>query len=42
MPGFRELVVAGTKYLLPYHFVQGTIEIVTVIHGFQERPDDFS
>jgi toxin ParE1/3/4 len=42
VPGFRELVVAGTRYLLPYHFVQGTIEIVTVIHGAQEWPEGFS
>jgi toxin ParE1/3/4 len=41
-PGFRELVVLGTRYLIPYHFVDGNIEIVSVIHGAQEWPDNFS
>ena len=40
-PGYRELAVPGTRYLIPYHFVQGEIEVVSVMHGSQEWPEEF-
>jgi toxin ParE1/3/4 len=39
--GYRELVVPGTSYLIPYHFVDGAIEVVSVMHGSQEWPEGF-
>ena len=37
----RELVIAGTPYVVPYR-VRGTgIEIVAVMHGAQQWPDVF-
>jgi plasmid stabilization system protein ParE len=39
--GTRELVVAGTPYILPCQIVDGTIEILAVLHGAQEWPESF-
>jgi toxin ParE1/3/4 len=38
----RELVVPGTPYILPYRVRQGRIEILAVIHGAQEWPEQFT
>jgi toxin ParE1/3/4 len=35
----RELVVSGTPYILPYRIRQGRLEILAVIHGAQEWPE---
>lgn len=37
----RELVVPGTPYLLPYRVREEWIEILTVIHGAQQWPEQF-
>ena len=37
-PGTRELVVAGTPYLLPYRVREGRVEILRVFHGAQRWP----
>lgn len=41
VPGTRELVVGGTPYLVPYRVREGTVEIITVLHGAQEWPESF-
>lgn len=39
----RELVVAGTPYILPYwQMSPGEIEILAVIHGAMRWPKDFA
>lgn len=37
----RELVVAGTQYILPYRVRRGEVQILAVLHGAQEWPEDF-
>ena len=38
--GTRELVVAGTPYILPYRVRGETVEILRLIHGARRWPDD--
>jgi toxin ParE1/3/4 len=38
VPGTRELVVAGTPYILPYRVVAGTVEILRVLHAARKWP----
>ena len=40
IPGTRELVVAGTPWILPYRIKRGFIDILAVIHGARRWPDD--
>ena len=37
--GTRELVIAGTPYLVAYRFREDVIEILRVLHGRQRWPD---
>jgi toxin ParE1/3/4 len=37
----RELVVPSTPYLLPYRVREGRVEILAVIHGAEEWPEQF-
>lgn len=37
--GTRELVVTGTRYLVPYRVRGDTVEVITVLHGAQEWPE---
>lgn len=37
----RELVVAGTPYILPYRIVGGEIQVLHVLHGARKWPDTF-
>ena len=39
VPNTRELVVAGTPYILPYRVRAGSVEILRVLHGAQQRPE---
>lgn len=39
--GSRELVVAGTPYLVAYRVEDDSIQILAVLHGAQEWPDSF-
>jgi toxin ParE1/3/4 len=39
--GTRELVVAGTAYLIPYRIKGNTVQILRVFHGAQKWPDKF-
>ncbi len=36
--GTRELVVAGTPYVIPYWVRNGTLELLAVFHGRQKWP----
>ena len=37
--GTRELVVAGTPYVIPYRVRGGRLELLAVFHGRQKWPD---
>jgi toxin ParE1/3/4 len=39
--GTRELVIAGTPYIVPYRVKQDVVEIITVLHSAQRWPDRF-
>ena len=39
--GTRELVVAGTRYLIPYRVREGRVELLAVIHGARQWPQSF-
>ena len=38
VPGTRELVVAGTRYIVPYRSQRGRVEIIRVLHSAQQWP----
>lgn len=38
--GTRELVIARTPYIVAYRIVGETVEIVTVLHGAMQWPDE--
>jgi len=40
LDGTRELVVAGTPFVVVYRVVDGLVEILRVIHGAQHWPDE--
>ena len=39
IPNTRELVIAGTPFIVPYTVRRGRVEIVAVLHGAQRWPD---
>ena len=39
VPGTRELVIAGTPYIVPYRVVERGLEIIAVMHGRRRWPD---
>ena len=41
VPGTRELVLAGTPYIVAYRTEGGQVQILAVIHGAQRWPDAF-
>jgi toxin ParE1/3/4 len=41
VPGTRELVIAGTPYVLPYRVRGETVEILRVFHGARRWPEKF-
>jgi toxin ParE1/3/4 len=40
IPGTRELVVPGTPWIIPHRVRPGFVDILAVIHGSHEWPDD--
>lgn len=40
IPGTRELVAAGTPWIIPYRVRRGFVDILAVIHGARKWPDD--
>ena len=41
VPGTRELVVAGTPYIVPYRVRGDTVEILRVFHAARKWPENF-
>jgi len=41
IPNTRELVVAGTPYIIPYRVKRTSIEILRVFHSSMQWPDEF-
>ena len=41
VPGTRELIVSGTRYIVPYRVKEDVVQIITVLHGAQKWPDRF-
>ena len=41
VPGTRELVVPGTRYLVPYRVTGDTLQILRVYHGARNWPEGF-
>jgi plasmid stabilization system protein ParE len=41
VPGTRELVIAGTPYLIPYRVRDETVEILRVFHAARRWPEKF-
>jgi len=39
VPNTRELIVAGTPYILPYRVRAENVEILRVLHGAQQWPE---
>jgi toxin ParE1/3/4 len=39
--GTRELVIAGTPYIVPYRVRDDVVQIITVLHNAQRWPDQF-
>jgi toxin ParE1/3/4 len=37
----RELVIANTPFILPYRVVQNTVQILRVLHGARQWPEQF-
>jgi toxin ParE1/3/4 len=41
VPGTRELVVAGTPYIIPYRVRGDAVEILRLFHAAGKRPEEF-
>lgn len=39
--GTRELVITGTRYIVPYRVLGDAVEIITILHSAQRWPDHF-
>lgn len=39
-PGTRELIVAGTPYIIPYRIHRGHLAILAVLHAAQDRSEN--
>lgn len=39
--GTRELVIADTPFILPYRVVNNTVQILRVLHGARNWPEQF-
>ncbi len=42
IPNTKELIIAGTPYIVPYRVKGGIIEILRVLHGAMRWPEDLS
>lgn len=40
--GTRELVVAGTQYILPYRIINEQIQILAAFHSARQWPNEFN
>ncbi len=41
VPGTREMVVAGTSYIVPYRVVANEVQILRILHGTRKWPEKF-
>ncbi|MDQ7827232.1 MAG: type II toxin-antitoxin system RelE/ParE family toxin [Candidatus Eremiobacteraeota bacterium] len=41
VPGTRELVVPGTKYIVAYRVRHRSLQILRVLHGARKWPEEF-
>jgi toxin ParE1/3/4 len=41
IPGTREMVIAGTPFIIPYRVVEDTVQILRVLHGKRKWPKGF-
>ena len=41
VPGTREMVVSGTRYIVPYRIAKDTLQILRVYHTARQWPDAF-
>jgi toxin ParE1/3/4 len=41
VPGTRELVIAGTPYIIPYRIRADALEVLRVFHAARRRPTHF-
>ena len=41
VPGTRELVIAGTPYIVPYRVKKGNVQVLRVYHAARKWPDRF-
>lgn len=41
VPQTRELIVAGTPFIVPYRIKDDVVEILTVLHAARRWPDRF-
>jgi toxin ParE1/3/4 len=42
IPGTRELVITGTPFIIPYRVVEGTVQILRVLHSKRKWPKGFA
>jgi toxin ParE1/3/4 len=41
VPGTRELIIAGTPYIIPYQVSGDQLQILRVYHGARQWPEHF-
>ncbi|HSG38539.1 MAG TPA: type II toxin-antitoxin system RelE/ParE family toxin [Thermoanaerobaculia bacterium] len=41
VPGTRELIIAGTPFIVPYRVGTDALEILTVLHAARKWPESF-
>jgi toxin ParE1/3/4 len=41
VPGTRELVIPGTRFIVPYRLQGNTIQVLRVFHGARRWPERF-
>jgi addiction module RelE/StbE family toxin len=41
VPGTRELIIAGTPYIIPYQISSDQLRILRVYHGARQWPESF-
>lgn len=41
VPGTREMVVSGTRYIVPYRITSDTLQVLRVYHTARQWPEDF-
>ena len=42
VPGTRELIISGTPFIVPYRIKNNTVEILRVLHGAMQWPEELN